>query len=133
MDTSGGQVSLQREEHLQPRKTQSKRAFKYDFENVKNDSKMEPTSSKNGSKISKMASKLSPKELPRRPPNGLEGFKMVQEAPRWPQGGPKRSPRSLRWCKKDPRWPKTAPKDPRWPQEGPRWPLKDPKRAQDAS
>ena len=58
MDTSGGQVSLQREEHLQPRKTQNTGAFKYDFANVKNDSKMEPASSKkNASKMNKMAPK----------------------------------------------------------------------------
>ena len=57
VDTSGGQVSLQREEHLQPRKTQNTGAFKYDFVNAKNDSKMEPASSKNASKMIKMASK----------------------------------------------------------------------------
>ena len=88
----------------QPRKTQNTCAFKYDFENVKNDSKMEPTSSKNGSKMRKMAPKWTPKELPRRPPNGPEGFKMVQEAPRWPQGGSKRSPRIPKMAQRDPRW-----------------------------
>ena len=68
------------EEHLQPRKMQNTCA--YDFESDKNDPKMEPRSSKNGSKMNKMAPKWSPKQLPWRPPNGPEGFKMVQDAPK---------------------------------------------------
>ena len=119
----------------QPRKTQNTCAFKYDFENVKNDSKMEPTSSQNGSKMSKMAPKWS---IP-------GGLRMDQKASRWfkrRQDGLKEAPRSPRWRKedprchpKDPRWtqegPRWALKGPRWPQEDPRWPLKDPRWSQD--